>query len=242
MIKAFNKFPDGSTRFVLFFLLAFLFLCQTASPQVVNEKTKKRVSIGFSLYQDFWLNMPSGLKTRTINQGANIFATYNILFGKSNFSFAIGLGLSTHNLYGNFLVNSSADSTYLDKIPDSISYKRSKITLAYLEIPLEFRYKSKSKVSVGLGFKGGFMIGSFWKYVGDGGITTYNFSVPEDAGKTRIKLNGLKNLEQFVFGPTLRVGYRWFNLSGYYMISTIFNKSHGPDMYPISVGITLMPF
>jgi hypothetical protein len=138
-------------------------------------------------------------------------------------------------------VNSTPDSTYLVKIPDSVDYKRSKITLAYLELPLEFRYKSKSKFSVALGFKGGFLIGSSTKYVGDGGFSTYNYSVPQ-VGKSRIKMWGIKNVEQFTYGPTLRIGYRWFNVSAYYMLSTVFNKSRGPEMYPISIGIVLMPF
>ncbi len=231
-------------RRVILLLIPFIFIASTSFPQVVNEKTKKKISIGIGIYTDIWLNMPKdlGIKSRTINQGVNIFAMYNVPFGKSNFSFSIGLGLSTHNLYGNFFVNSSPDSTYMVKIPDSISYKRSKLLVTYLEIPLEFRFKTKSKFTAALGFKGGFMIGSFTKYVGDGGFSTVNYSVPPDAGKTRIKLWGIKNLEQFTFGPTLRIGYRWINVNAYYMISTIFNKNRGPDMYPISVGIVLMPF
>jgi hypothetical protein len=236
------KFIARNLRRILLLLIPALLVSQVSYSQVVNEKTKKKVSIGIGIYTDIWMKMPEGTRSRTINQGMNLLAMYNVPFGKSNFSFSIGLGLSTHNLYGNFLTNSSSDSTWIVPIPDSVSYKRSKITTTYLDIPLEFRYKSKSKVTIALGFKGGFMIGSFSKYVGDGGFSTYSYTVPKDVGKVRIKMNGIKNLEQFTYGPTLRVGYRWFNVNAYYMISTIFSKSRGPDMYPISVGIMLMPF
>jgi hypothetical protein len=187
------------------------------------------------------LDVPKGIDTWAINRGATVFGTYNIPFGKSNYSFAIGLGLSSHNIYGDFVVNSTEDSTYLTKIPDSVSYKRSKITLAYLEVPLEFRFKSKSKVSVAVGFKAGLLLGSFWKYKGDGPIVTAQYTLNTD-NKHRAKFYGIDNLEQFTYGPTLRVGYKWINVIGYYMISNLFTKDRGPDMYPISVGFVLMPF
>jgi hypothetical protein len=225
---------------IVFFLIITSLSIQGYS-QVVNSATKKKISIGVGLSTDIMMKVPSGIKTWAINRGANVFATYNVPFGKSNFSFAIGLGIATHNIFGNFLVNSTPDSTALLKIPDSIDYKRSKLTLAYLELPIEFRLKTNNKISVGIGFKGGFMIGSYAKYVGNGIITTYNYTIPTTE-KTRIKYWGIKNLETFTYGPTLRVGYKWFNVNGYYMISTLFTKGRGPEMYPISVGFVLMPF
>lgn len=227
--------------FFLTILLGAFLITSSGYSQVVNEKTKKRISIGVGLSTDIMMKMPSGIKARAINQGVNVYGTYNIPFGKSNFSFAIGVGLSSHNIYGNFIVNSTPDSTQLIKIPDPVSYKRSKINLVYAEIPIEFRFKSKSKVSVGVGFKAGLMVGSNTKYVGDGPIITTNYTL-NATGKQRVKILGIKNLEQITFGPTLRVGYKWFNLTGYYMISRLFTKDRGPDMYPISVGFILMPF
>ena len=226
---------------VLAILIALCLFTIQGHSQVVNESTKKRISIGFGIFNDIMMKMPSGVKARIVNQGVNIFGTYNVPFGKSNFSFAIGLGLSAHNIYGNFFVSSTSDSTALIRIPDSVKYKRSKINLVYLEIPLEFRFKSNTKVNVGLGFKGGFLIGSSSKYVGNGEITTTNYTL-HSSDKTRVKFWGIKNLEQFTYGPTLRIGYKWFNLNGYYMLSSLFTKNRGPEMYPISVGFVLMPF
>jgi hypothetical protein len=228
------------SHFLIVLLAALLFACQSFS-QVVNEKTKKKISIGVGLYTDIMMKMPSDIKAWAINRGATVFGTYNVPFGKSNYSFAIGVGISSHNIFGNFIVNSTPDSTWLFKIPDSINYKRSKITLAYGEIPIEFRFKSKSKVSVGVGFKAGILLGSSTKYIGDGPITTTNYSL-NATGKQRAKFWKIDNLEQFTYGPTLRVGYKWANLYGYYMLSHLFTNTRGPDMYPISVGFVLMPF
>jgi hypothetical protein len=50
------------------------------------------------------------------------------------------------------------------------------------------------------------------------------------------------NVDKFRFGPTIRVGYNWFQVVGYFSVTKIFDKGLGPDLYPISVGITFMPF
>ncbi len=224
-------------------LMALLIFSRAGHAQVVNEATKKRISIGVGLYTDIWMNMPEGTKARAINQGFNVFGTYNIPFGKSNMSFAIGLGLSAHNLYGNFLIDTTKNTTTVGfkKIPDGVNYKKSKLNVDYLELPLELRFKSKSKVTVAAGFKLGFLIGSFAKYVGDGNVNTYFYSLGSKE-KTRIKLLGVKNLDQFAYGPTFRIGFRWINVNAYYQLSSIFTKGKGPETYPISVGFVLMPF
>jgi len=233
--------PGRYTYPALFLLMTFIFFQLPGRTQVVSDITKNKISVGIGEFTDIWMNMPAGVKTRTINQGFTILGTYNIPFGKSNFSFAIGLELTIHNMYGNFYVYDSTDLTVFKKIPDSVSYKRSKLKVAYLEIPVEFRFKSKSKVTVALGFKGGILLASGTKYVGDGELFNYHYRVNQPE-KTKIKLSGIKNLEQFSYGPTIRIGYSWINVNASYMLSTIFKQGKGPEMYPLSVGIVLMPF
>ena len=241
MRVVYSKFLRVPVSGILLFMLAFLLVQPAAHSQVVNETAKKKFSIGFGMFTDIVMKVPSGVRTRTINQGVNVFGLYNLGFGKSPFGFSIGLGVDIHNIYGKFLVNKSGDTTKLVKIPDSVSYKRSKMTIVYLEVPLQFYLKTESKVNVALGFKAGFMIGSHTKYVGNGGIETDTYKSTIST-KVRLKSVGIPNLQQFTYGPTFRIGYRWISLDGYYMISTLFTKSHGPDMYPISVGLVLMPF
>ncbi|MDP4282473.1 MAG: outer membrane beta-barrel protein [Bacteroidota bacterium] len=224
---------------LLFFVVASLYP-SGASAQVMNETTKKKISVGVGMFTDIWMdmssgNVQSGVKSRTINQGVDLLATYNIPFGKSPLSFAIGLGLDCHNLYGNFLVDSYSDSTKFIKIPDTIKYKKSKLTITYLTVPIEFRWKTQSMLTFAVGFKGGMLLGSGTKYVGD----DYIF---DKEGQMRVKFKKVKNLEQFTYGPTIRFGYRWININAQYMLSSIFNKNNTPEMYPISIGIILMPF
>jgi hypothetical protein len=203
--------------------------------QVVNASAKKRISIGVGMFTDFWMNTPDGMKTRTINQGVNVFGTYNMPFGKSNFSFAIGLGITVHNLYWNYMYQGDSASFQFAQI-DTTNYKRSKLTLPYLEIPVEFRFKTKSKFAVAIGFKVGYMMYAHSKYVGDDS----RFS---PTNKVKYSVKGIKNIETFSYGPTLRVGYKWIHLNAAYSLSKIFQKGSGrPEMYPVSVGFVLLPF
>ncbi len=224
---------SGSFLVVLILILSCSF---NGKAQMVNEVAKKRITIGVGLFSDIWFNLPDGIKTRTINQGFQTFAMYNVPFGKSNFGFAIGLGFRAQNMYGNFQVDSKTDSTELARIPDSANYKRSKLTLPYLELPLEFKFKSKSKIAVGIGFKIAYLLPAHTKFVGE------DYYLRKNLEKLRVKFRDIKNLEQFSYGPTFRFGYRWFQISAYYSISKIFTKGNGPDVNSLSLGILLMPF
>jgi hypothetical protein len=128
------------------------------------------------------------------------------------------------------------DSTVFYKVPDSINFRRTKFTLGYFDIPLELRYKSKSDVRFAFGFKFGILMTSFTKYKGD------DFS-PNDINKLVIyKKTRIPNVARFRYGLSLRFGYKWLNVWGYYQLSDVFEKGKGPEMYPVSVGISLMPY
>jgi hypothetical protein len=230
-----KMFKKSLISLILLILSVVTIVPVTSRAQVVNAATKKRISIGVGLYTDIWMNAPSGMTTRTINQGVQVFGTYNTPFGKSNFSFAIGVGISIHNMFWNYRFQGDSVNFQFVKIADSLSYKRSKLSMPYFELPIEFRLKTKSKVSVGLGFKVGYMVYAHSKYVGD----DYIFN---GANTLKASFKGIKNIEKFGYGPTARIGYKWFNVTGYYSLASIFQKGKGPDMYPISVGFVLMPF
>ncbi|MCF8230028.1 MAG: PorT family protein [Bacteroidales bacterium] len=216
--------------------LSFVIIFPLLAQDQISDETKKKFSIGIDIFSDIWQDTPDDLDLSTINRGINVFGMYNYQFGKSNFSVAIGAGIGAHNMYSNGIVGSINDSTVFDtEILDTISYKKSKINLTFLDIPFEFRLKTRSKFRMAIGFKIGFMIGKHAKYKGD----ALN---GEDSGTIITKSTDVRNLETFRYGPTFRIGYKWINLFGYYQINKMFKPDQGPQMYPITVGISLMPF
>ncbi len=213
-------------------LLVFLFIGDTYS-QVISESAKRKITIGADFFTDIWQDTPSDMDLRTINQGFNIFGMYNFQLAESNSSFAIGLGIDNHNMYSNTRIDNVRADT-ITFVPIEEVYQRSKINLTYFAIPMEFKVRLKSGFKFGAGFKLRYMMSSKDKYIGD---------VPgEDPGRTNVKRKQISNMEDWTYGFTLRLGYKSFNLFGYYQISDIFQKGKGPEMYPISVGITLTPY
>ncbi len=220
------------------FILLFCFIAFNAFTQVVNEKTKKLFTLGFDVYTDMWQDVPSTVEPKTINPGVNIFGTYNFIFGESNFSFSPGIGLGIHNMFNSSFLQTNNDSSYFVPIEEAmpeLSYKKSKFVAPYLDIPLEIRFKSESEFRIAVGFKFGFLLRSYTKYKGDDYLSELN-------NTTIYKKKMIQHLEKNRYGFIGRIGYKWLNIYGYYQLSTLFVKDKGPEMYPISIGITVIPF
>ncbi len=210
-----------------------LFVLSQEKNTKIGETTVRRVSVGAEIYQDFWMNWPKGMNVRAINQGAGGFVMYNIPLGESPLSFSIGAGLGFHNLFSNTVIdNIHADTISFTPIPDSISYKKSKLGLSYLDFPIELRLVTKDKLRFSVGVKLGYNLDAKTKYKGndlDGNLST-------------VKYRKVEHIDKLRFGPTIRFGYDWFQIMGYFSVTQVFEKGLGPEVYPISVGFTFMPF
>jgi hypothetical protein len=219
------------------------------------------------VFTDIWMNTPadSVMSTRAINQGSNVYVMRDFPLGKSNFSFAIGAGIGCHNLYSNALTvrESTLDSTnafgytftgktIFQKIPGTVGttevgYKNNKLTTIFLDIPIEFRFRTKDqgqKFKFALGFKAGYLLSSHTKYRGDDlGYNYVGQSWSLNSEETvKWKSYKVPNIEVYRMGPTLRVGWGWVNVSCYYSLTHLFKKNKSDyDMYPISVGLTITP-
>jgi hypothetical protein len=218
-------------RYIFTFSVACL-LTIAVSAQNKEKLSIKKLNSGVDLFTDLWQGMPDSVGTRTLNQGINIYSMYTFPISKSNFTFAIGAGIGSHNLYSKgVLVSDSA--SYFSPI-SGISYDKSKLNITYLDFPLELRYKSKAEYRVSIGFKLGVRISDHTKYKGNS---------LEGTGKSvKQKTIGIENLENLRYGLTALAGYKWINITFFYSLSNIFIKDRGPEVYPISIGVALRPF
>jgi len=219
-------------------IIVILFGLMLAIPLFSQDKrteTLRKFSIGLDLYTDIWINDPENVDVRGFDQGMAFAMMYNRPFGESKVSFAIGAGMGFHNLYSNSrIINIKADSIFFTPIADSVDYKKSKLGLSYIEVPFELRIKTEKKFRVGIGGKVGYLVDAKTKYKGENIL---------GGSQILYKEKQVEQVQKFVFGPTLRIGYDWFNIYGYYQVTQIFLPDRGPNgLYPISVGITLIPF
>ncbi len=226
-------------------MLALIFCVFQANSQT-NPTPEKNIKIGkgknktssdalvISLNTDIWQKVPDSIAARGINQGVSAAGMYNIRMGQGNFSFAFGLGISSHNFYSDGILGLDTTGKISQFTPTSISYKINKLSLTYFDIPVEFRFKTSSKFRIAVGFKFGFTMDVHTKYKGT--------DLSDGEGSVLVKEKKIANIEPMSYALTARIGYKWAILNASYSLNSIFKKDVGPQMYPISVGITVIPF
>ena len=169
---------------------------------------------------------------RSLNLDMHLFRQ-RVSLVKRKFNLEYGLTFSWYNY-------SFQDDVILQPDVDVFSYaesmdplRKSKLSMTYLTIPLMLNLETNpDKKSKSFRFSAGMT----------GGIRI--------ASKTKIKTeNSLKtkqrddfNLNDFRYGPTVRIGYGWFNLYGQYAMSELFAEGEGTPLNPFTVGISIRAF
>ena len=233
-----RDFTIGSeTRHIFYFALPILFSSLfSLQAQEEEEKNKpKMMTWGVDVFHDVWQGLPDQMEPQTILPGFNAFVMYNFPLGKSDFLFSAGVDLSTHNLKNNTQLElDTLEHSYFNAIPDS-TYKMTKLSLTYWDIPLELKYKNKKGLLIGVGFKYGFLLKAQTKFKADNPLT-------EAKDMLITKKYGHPNFESNRYGLTFRAGYKKLAFYGYYSLSKVFTPGRGPEMYPISVGLSFFPY
>jgi hypothetical protein len=236
--------------FLIIILLAFAASSYAQKPSA--ESIRKRLSLGFGVYNDFWMKVPDSINPRKINQGIDVFIHYSFpMDKKGHLSFLIGGGIGAHNFYNQALLGvgkyniydkaltDNENESYFYNVPakfkgQNTNLKKSKLSITYLDVPFGFQYKATSKIHGTLGFKVGWSINAHTKYKG-GSLDGSGIQVVEKSLK-------LRNVDNFHYGPYAVIGYKWFGASVFYQLSSVFEKELGPQIYPISIGLVFKPY
>ncbi|MBS1623906.1 MAG: PorT family protein [Bacteroidetes bacterium] len=201
-------------------------------PYVMNVPKDRLV---LDLNATNWIHKnENGMKTQYYSRGLNLYAMYDLQIKKSRVSFAIGAGISWVNIYTNSRLTDSASSGArfhpypLANYHDSI--KINKLTETWIDVPLELRIRTnRDKLDqvwkFNIGFKFGVKVDAYTKVV----FKNPHYNVKE-------KPYGDFNL--FRMGPTLRIGYSSFNITGYYGLLNVFKQGRGPLANEWSLGIS----
>jgi len=180
-----------------------------------------------------WLEVPDGIEVRTYSLGFDASFLWDIRFGTSNFSFAPGIGFSSHNVHhnGQFSKIDSAGARFTDlqPFPSSYSYKKNKLSMNYIELPLELRFRTNGYTPFRLtaGIKIGVLVDAHTKTKDDDGTH---------------KFKPLPNTLPYRYGVFGRIGYSWFSIVAFYSLTNVFEDGNGVELTPVSVGISITPF
>lgn len=212
-----------------------------------DKKHKKRhkkfdghfggIEIGYASYMDKnqSMSLDTSMKFMELNTGKsfefnlNIFEQ-NIKLYKRYIGLTTGMGFR-FNQYRfenkNMILNPDAPNFYV--VDNQTSYKKNRLATTYLIVPLilEFQVPVGEKERcffVGVGATGGLKLGSNLKLIDSDG----------DKNKTKDDFN----LNLLTYGLTGRVGFGGINLYANYSLQPMFENNKGPELYPLSVGVS----
>ena len=225
-----------------------------SSTEKYTYKQKKRfrghwagVQWGFNGLMDpnFSLNMTGDNKYLELRQGRS----WNFNINPIQYSFGLGtnyagivtgLGFEFNNYIFRNPVSLMVDNgiTVEDDsyaLDPNKNVKKSRFSTSHITVPLLFEFQiptsqNRHRIFFSAGVIGGVKIGSHTKVVYDG--------VRKGKDKTRDDFN----LSTFRYGVTAQIGYRAIKLFATYYPTGLFEKGKGPEVYPFSVGLTLLNF
>ena len=182
----------------------------------------------------------------------------NVNLYKNHIGFTTGLGFQISNYYFNdnyvMLQDSSVLVAY--KVQDAqgnpVSLKVNKMVVSYLNLPLFFEYQTNpyrrlSSFHITLGAIAGIRIGSYTKQLYNDKGGDY-FLVDNNGNKVAsynverycVRDRGSYHLSPFKVDASARIGWSHINLFATYSITQLFQKNQGPELYPFTVGLTLL--
>jgi hypothetical protein len=207
---------------------------EAAKPKLSNWQSKQdRLIIDINL--DNWDKTPAGVDMKTWrSRGINIMFTDEKQFGKGNVAFAWGIGFSSQNFHtnGELIRDENIDSSYFSTARlDTISYDLNKLSVNYIDIPLELRFRTNAnakgnRLKLALGFKLGVLVNAHTKF---------------DDGDVKYKTYHLKNIPDLHYGLTGRLGFGRIGVSYFMSLTTLFNEGEGNKIFPYSIGISFTP-
>ena len=188
------------------------------------------------VFSSIWINFNNNqYKQRGINQGVNAAFMFDLPVRKNSpFSFGIGVGVTSHNLFSNAHVYIGPDYvTMMKPITDAIEYDNNKISFTNINIPLEFRYFHSSGFKISAGVRVGLMADVHTKYYGrniDGADISEKYKNKKIPNYTKVPV-------EFTF----RTGWKYFAVNASYMVTKLFVVDKAPQlqMYPFNVGISI---
>lgn len=232
------------TVLIAFFSLGYF--CTKAQKDWKNSDIANKAGdhIMLQLTSSQWSGVPDSIRNYMggFARGANVYVMINKPFKTSpQLSIAFGVGVGTANIYFkkmNVDIKSKENTLPFTKLDTTNRFKKYKLTTAYLEIPVEFRFtanpaKENKSIKIALGGKVGTLVNAHTKgkiLQDKDGKNINSFTQKETSKKffnsTRLAVTG-------------RVGYGNFSLYGSYQLNELFKDGVAPAIKPFEIGLCL---
>lgn len=161
--------------------------------------------------------------------GLNMFE-HDFHLYKNYINLVTGIGFNFNHYALTNSVTIKSDSSYIWATNDSIKYRKNKLNVSYLRVPLMLEINTSKNPNKNFHIAGGM---EFAYRIHS--VTKQRYDV--DDKHYRIKQRDDFNLEPFTYALVGRIGYKNVTVYGSYSLSRLFKKEAGPQVYPVNVGI-----
>ena len=218
-----------------------------------NEHNKACLDQQLSRWAGFYMGV-NGLLTK--NNSLSLPNQYNFLdidYSKSlNFSLnfmekrfnlgtphvgittGMGIEFNRYEFKRNIKVNYDNDSVW-GSIDTNFIYTKNFLKSTYIQVPLMLSFLSSKYEGKGFHLAAG-VIGSY--RIGSKMKVKYE----SDGNNNKDRTTGHYNINPFKLSLTTRLGYKNFVVFANYGLTSFFEKNKGPELYPFSFGISIIPF
>jgi hypothetical protein len=204
---------------------------------------------GFSMGVNGYMNspgsiaIPSQYKYMDLNYGRSFNFQFNIIerqfnIVKNYFKIVTGFGFDYHSYALSHKTNLNADSSFTWGTIDSTNtytYKRNKLRNTYIQVPLLLEFNTSNNPDkvfhIAFGVIGQYLIASRTKQILEQGKVDIS----------RVRKDNY-NMSPFAAKAHVNIGYKGFTVFGEYSLTPLFQSGKGPELYPFTVGVRLVPF
>ena len=184
----------------------------------------------FDLPEDYdFLDLRMG---KSINVKLNFWEqNFNVISNKLGFTTGLGFEWVNYRFANDVFLRKEGN----DIINNSImGQTKSKMVVNYLNLPLMLEYQTNrhsnsNSFHIGVGIQTGLRIGAHTKRV-----------YQDDGRNKKDKDPGDYHINPFKYDAMVRIGWGKLNLHANYSLNSLFKNNRGPELYPFSVGLTLV--
>lgn len=214
-----------------------------------NSKDGFKHWAGFSMASSGYFNgnggtnMTSANKFMELDYGKSFNYQFNIIENQLNlvgnrFKIVSGFGFDYHSYAFANKTNLDPDASNITgtiDTSDAYSLKKNKFRMTYIQVPLLLEYNSSNNPAktfhIAAGVIGQFLISSRTKQV-----------VKIDGNEVTNVRKDSYNLNPFAVKAHVNFGYNNWTFFAEYSLSPLFQRGKGPELYPFTAGIRLIPF
>jgi Outer membrane protein beta-barrel domain len=207
-----------------------------------KKETPSNDHFFFQLGYLSWIGKPDSIKTKGFPHSLNLYLLLNFPFKTDpHWSVALGPGIATDNIVFDKMTVGIAENTssvaFHDR-SDTAHFKRYKLATAFLEVPLELRYRfnpdnDKGSVKLAVGAKVGTLLNAHTKGV------TLQSSSNQTLNDYTLKESSKKFFSKQRLSVMGRIGYGPISLFASYSVTPVFKEGLGPTVRPLTIGLTL---